>query len=190
MEVSEGQKLGAVTLLVLCLLYYGISVHLAGQPVTEPPLPWGDQGPESLTVGVKGSRAEGVYFIPAGTTLGRLTEIVGIPEADRLLSHPEQRVSDGSLLLISDSGAVTAAEMEASLRLSLGLKVDLNRASAGDLSLVPGIGERTAEEIIRLRREKGTFGDISDLMAVPGIKEKRLNGLKPYLMVTRAPERI
>jgi competence protein ComEA len=78
-------------------------------------------------------------------------------------------------------------EISAARRLALGLPVDLNRASEGDLSLVPGIGERMAVQIVQLRIERGEFRNLSDLMAVPGIKEKKLNGLKGYLIVRRAP---
>jgi competence protein ComEA len=67
----------------------------------------------------------------------------------------------------------------------LGLRIDLNRASEKDLSLVPGIGDRMAAQIMRLRLEKGEFRDLSDLVMVPGIKEKKLNSLKDYLMVRR-----
>ena len=52
---------------------------------------------------------------------------------------------------------------------------------------MPGIGDRMAAQIVQLRLEKGAFRDLSDLAAVPGIKEKKLNSLKDYLMVRRAP---
>lgn len=183
MAVIEQQKLGALALLALCLLYYAISLVDAGQPALEPAIPWGRQEPGSLTVGVSGGRAEGIYFIPRGTRFAQLPEIVGIPEIAAGLHSREQRVPDGALLSISSAGVITVGEMGAATRLALGLRLDLNRASAEDLLLVPGIGERMAAQIINLRLERGGFGDIADLLALPGIKEKRLKNLAGYLMV-------
>ena len=183
MVVFEQQKLGALALLALCLLYYAVSLVDAGRPALEPAIPWGRQEPGSLTVGVSGGRAEGIYFIPRGTRLAQLPEIVGIPEIAAGLHGREQRVPDGALLSIPSAGVITIGEMGAATRLALGLRLDLNRASAEDLLLVPGIGERLAAQIINLRLAKGGFGDIEELLAVPGIKDKRLKNLAGYLMV-------
>jgi competence protein ComEA len=106
-----------------------------------------------------------------------------MPEGHSRLRSPDRGISDGALLVISPAGEVTIGEMSAAGRLALGLRVDLNRALEEDLSLVPGIGDRMAAQIIQLRLEKGAFRDLSDLMTVPGIKEKKLNSLKDYLMV-------
>lgn len=195
MVVSEGQKFGALAVLTLCLFYYGFSLLHAWQPamgtpcgkMSPSPIPWGSQGPESVAVEVKGSRAEGVYFIPKGMTLGHISEVAGIPEGHERLPDPGRVISDGALVAVSPAGAVTIGEMSAAKRLALGLRIDLNLASEGDLSLVPGIGNRMAAQIVRLRLKNGEFHDLSDLTAVPGIKEKKLNSLKDYLTVRRVP---
>jgi DNA uptake protein ComE-like DNA-binding protein len=44
-----------------------------------------------------------------------------------------------------------------------------------------------AYQIIQLRKQKGAFRDLSDLTAVSGIKEKKLNGLKGYLIAGQVP---
>lgn len=187
MLVSEGQKLGALTVLMLSLFYYGFSLFQARQPVPESPIPWGRQEAEGVAIEVRGGRAEGIYFMPQGTALDQISKVVGMPEGDARLRSPERGISDGALLAISPAGEATLGEMAAARRLALGLRIDLNRASEGDLSLVPGIGDRMAAQIVQLRLEKGGFHDLADLVAVPGIKEKKLNSLKDYLMVRRAP---
>ncbi|MBU1965662.1 MAG: helix-hairpin-helix domain-containing protein [Proteobacteria bacterium] len=195
MVVSEGQKLGALAVLILCLFYYGFSLLHARQPgtgtscgkVSPSPIPWGRQEPESVAIQVRGSRADGIYFMPQGTGLAQIFKAAGIPEDHLVTGSPDREISDGALLAISPSGEVAIAEMDAAARLALGLRIDLNRASEGDLTLVPGIGQRMASQIMQLRLEKGAFRDLSDLTAVPGIKEKKLNSLKDYLMVKQAP---
>jgi len=191
MLVSEGQKLGALAVLMLSLFYYGFSLLHSRQPGTgtpcgkmsPSPIPWGRQESESMAIEVRGSRAEGIYFMPKGTAFEHISKVVGMPEGHSVLRSPDRGISDGALLVISPAGEVTIGEMSAAGRLALGLRVDLNRASAEDLSLVPGIGDRMAAQIIQLRLENGAFRDLSDLAAVPGIKEKKLNSLKDYLMV-------
>jgi len=195
MLVSEGQKLGALAVLMLSLFYYGFSLLQARQPDMGTPcgkmspsaIPWGRQESESVAIEVRGGRAEGIYFMPKGTAFDHISKVAGMPEGSERLRSPERGISDGALLVISPAGEMTIGEMSAAGRLALGLRIDLNRASEGDLSLVPGIGDRMAAQIMQLRLEKGEFRDLSDLLAVPGIKEKKLNSLKDYLMVRRAP---
>lgn len=187
MVVSEGQKLGALALLILSLLYYGFSLLHARQPAPESPFLWGRQGPESVAIEIRGGRAEGIYFMPKGTAFDQIYKIAGIREGHSRLRSPDRGISDGTLLTISPAGEVIIAEMSAAKKLALGLRIDLNRASEGDLSLVPGIGDQMAAQIVQLRLEKGAFREITELMTVPGIKEKKLNSLKDYLVVKEAP---
>jgi len=187
MLVSEGQKLGALAVLMLALFYYGFSLLHARQAVPESPIPWGRQESESMTIEVRGSGAEGIYFMPKGTAFDQVSRVAGMPEGHSRLDSPDRGISDGALLMISPAGEVNIGEMSAAGKLALGLRVDLNSASEGDLSLVPGIGDRMAAQIVQFRLEKGAFRDFSDLAAVPGIKEKKLNSLKDYLMVRRVP---
>lgn len=57
-------------------------------------------------------------------------------------------------------------------------KIDLNRADAATLESLPGIGPVKAREIIRYRRENGTFGDWEELLEVKGIGEKTLEKIR------------
>jgi competence protein ComEA len=63
-------------------------------------------------------------------------------------------------------------------------KVNINQASADQLSLLPRIGEKVAERIVAYRKEHGTFGRPEQLMEVKGIGEKLFLVLKPYLTVS------
>jgi competence protein ComEA len=65
--------------------------------------------------------------------------------------------------------------------------VDINRASAEELQKLPDIGPAFARRIIEERAKK-PFEKIEDLRRVPGIKEKRLESLRPYVTVNGARE--
>ncbi len=61
--------------------------------------------------------------------------------------------------------------------------VDLNTAKLEDLLGIPDMRENVALAIIRMR----PFEKLEDLLRVPGIKEKRLELMRPYLTLTKAP---
>lgn len=193
--VSEGQKLGALAVLLLSIVHYG-ALHIdAGQSgagggrgdISSASLQWGRPHGESIAIEISGSRSDGIYFVPRGTRFEKITEISGIRDVGSGPRGSQAVVSEGALFELSDKGAWVVKEMPAGRMLALGLRLDVNRVSEEDLLLVPGVGEKTAAAIIGLRKEKGQFRDISELAEVSGIKEKRLAMLKDYLAIKGAP---
>jgi competence ComEA-like helix-hairpin-helix protein len=61
-----------------------------------------------------------------------------------------------------------------------GQKLDLNRASAQELTLVPGIGPKLAERIVAERTRKGGFAKLADLRAVRGVGPKTLARIESF----------
>lgn len=61
--------------------------------------------------------------------------------------------------------------------------VNLNTATAAQLDLLPGIGEKAAKRIIE-HRSKTPFAKIDDLRKVKGFGVKKLEKLKSFLTVT------
>jgi competence protein ComEA len=68
-------------------------------------------------------------------------------------------------------------------RFLLGERVDVNRAGIPELSGLPGISDPIAREIARERAERGRFRRPEDLLAVRGIKEKRLKKILPFIAI-------
>ena len=66
--------------------------------------------------------------------------------------------------------------------------IDVNTASTEELEVVPGIGPKTAETIIKYRDAFGPFENINELIEVPGIGEKKLEKFKEYLEVKNIKE--
>ena len=66
----------------------------------------------------------------------------------------------------------------------LGRPVDLDRATAEDLSAVPGIGPGLAGEVVRDREERGPFHGPDALQRVRGIGPARMKQARPFLRVT------
>ena len=61
--------------------------------------------------------------------------------------------------------------------------VNLNTATAEQLSTIPGVGPKTAERIIQYRQKNGGFKKIEDLMNVSGVGEKSFLKMKPLITV-------
>lgn len=62
-------------------------------------------------------------------------------------------------------------------------RIDLNSADQAALETLPRIGPALAERIISWRDENGRFQTVDDLLAVPGIGEKLLEGLRDGVRV-------
>jgi comEA protein len=65
--------------------------------------------------------------------------------------------------------------------------IDVNAASALELTALPGIGPVRAEAIVRLRDERGAFGSIDELLDVKGIGPVTLERLRPLVAAGGRP---
>lgn len=61
-------------------------------------------------------------------------------------------------------------------------KVSLSKADAAALTTIPGVGEKTAAQIISFRESNGPFESIEDVMKIPGIKEAKFAQMKDYVV--------
>ena len=76
--------------------------------------------------------------------------------------------------------ALVAAPLVAS---ALSGVVNVNTASAEELSVLPGVGPARARAIVELRQQRGGFKRIEDLLEVKGIGEAGLAKLKPFVAI-------
>jgi competence protein ComEA len=61
--------------------------------------------------------------------------------------------------------------------------LDLNTATIEQLEQLPGVGPTTAKAIVQFREKSGPFHRVEDLLAIRGITKKRLEKLRPYVIV-------
>ena len=191
MQVSEGQRLGALIVLIASLfIYFGALLH-ERHPFPISPLSWGNQGPGMIAVELSGKPgADGIYFLPEATALTELQRITGHEVTGENPGFAlAQRSADPALSVSLAGGMLKISDMSSVTRLALGLPVDINRATEEEFTLVPGIGESLAYQIVQLRNLRGAFERLEDLTDVPGIKGKKLQSLEKYLFVGPAPSR-
>ena len=60
--------------------------------------------------------------------------------------------------------------------------VDINKESAGELMLLPGVGKTIAQRIVTFREKHGPFTSIQQLNHIAGISHKTLNRFKAFLL--------
>ena len=61
-------------------------------------------------------------------------------------------------------------------------KVDINSADWSEIVVLPGVGEKLARAIVECRQSNGPFDTMEEIREVPGIGEKKLQKLKPFLL--------
>jgi competence ComEA-like helix-hairpin-helix protein len=61
--------------------------------------------------------------------------------------------------------------------------LDLNTASREQLEALPGVGPKTAADILREREENGPFGSLDDLTRVPSLSAALVNKLRALVRV-------
>ncbi len=71
-------------------------------------------------------------------------------------------------LSVSADGGRLGFCREERLNFLAGRKMDLNRASAGELMLIKGVGEKTARAAIEARRQRGRLENMAELSGAGG----------------------
>ncbi len=61
--------------------------------------------------------------------------------------------------------------------------VNINTATAEELTAINGIGATKAAAIVEYREANGNFSAVEDLLLVPGIGEKTLEAIRDYIYV-------
>lgn len=144
-------------------------------------------------------RRPGLYALPIGSRVadalqaaGGLTKDAAIGDmalADTLEDGQTVRVPDNSKPQgVAGSIRAGLGGLRQSLRRprateSISRRINLNRASAGDLDRLPGIGPGLAARILAYRAKTGGFQSVEELREVGGIGEKRLARLAPLLEI-------
>lgn len=113
----------------------------------------------------------GAGIVAVGVMVVALSMVVAVP----LSAFEVRRGSDGG------------EQRPNSGRSAYHLVVDINRDSWQRLSLVPGIGEKTAITIVEWRDRLGGFRSVDDLLRISGIGPRKLDRWRPYLTLSTRP---
>jgi len=111
------------------------------------------------------------------TSILHPTRALGVPVAQG--AGPAPAAPAGS----ADAGAARSPGLTADG------KVILNLANAEQLQLLPGVGPKRAEAILKLRARVGRFRHVRDLLRVRGIGPKRLQRMQGQVVLDAPSEK-
>lgn len=145
--------------------------------------------PEGLYVHVLGEvAAPGLYIVDPDARLVDALAAAGgtLESADLQAVNLARPLSDGEQIVVPKMGAEpSAGAPEGGVGGAVGTDgvVNLNTADQAALETLPRIGPALAQRIIDWRDENGRFRAVDDLLAVPGIGEKLLAGMREKVRV-------
>ena len=138
-----------------------LAIHVAGEVVSSGvhELPAGSRVIDAITA------AEGPT---SSAELDALNLAAFLADGDRIYVPSLEEV-DGDSLLVLEQG--------------VGASININRASAGELEALPGVGPATADQIVRDREANGPFASVDDLTRVSGIGPATVEKLRDLASV-------
>ncbi len=119
------------------------------------------------------------YYL--GTSSSGTLRINTTPIPPSTTQTADPNAADGTEDIAFLPAATEAAPTEAQLL------IDLNTATMDELMLLDGVGEKTAQNILSYREQHGGFTDISQLLEVSGIGEKKYAAIRDHVTVS-APQ--
>ncbi len=132
-------------------------------------------------------RRPGLYSYDRPPSIGRVLEDGGGPsgEAEAAALRADEVLPGETRLTVSvaASRGLSFERGPFSVRALwiLGRPIPVNQATVEELDAVPGIGPGLARRIVERRETQGPFAELEELQQIPGVGEKTLEKLHPYL---------
>ncbi len=140
-----------------------------------------DAEPELIIVHLAGAvKNPGVYHLPTGSRVYELLEAGGgfNEDADYETLNQARPLLDGEQIYVRRAGETPANGSSAAPS-----KININHATAAELTELPGIGEVRAEQIVNHREKHGFFSDPTEIMDVSGIGEATFNNIAGLITI-------
>lgn len=124
----------------------------------------------------------GVYYLEEGSRLYELLDICGgiTDEADISSLNLAKKLCDSDMITINkkqEENTYSVENVE-----NYNEKININTATKEELKSLDGIGEQTAQKIIKYRQET-KFLQIEDLLNVSGVGESKFESIKDDICV-------
>lgn len=161
---------------------------------TAPPIVIEDAaGLRPVVVDVRGAvEAPGVYELPPGARVQDAILAAGglSPDADLSTVNLARRLRDEEvvvLLRLPEPGSTPEVAVSDGVAGApsgdIPARININTATLAELDVLPGVGEVTAERIVRFREENGPFRSVDDLIHVEGISDRTIDEFRDQVTV-------
>ena len=151
---------------------------------------------KEIVVHVAGAvQTEGIIFLQEGDRISEAIEKAGgtTEEADMSQINLATQLEDGMKVYIPKKGEEVETQTASQINLAQETtkqntqkqtsKININKATQGELETLPGIGPSTASKIVAYREENGKFGSIENIKDVSGIGDAKYNSIKDLITI-------
>jgi len=147
---------------------------------------------EKIVVHIEGEVVSpGVYELEDDTRVFDVIEAAGglLKTADRRKINLAKKIVDEEYIYIPNENDENAAfqNMNSISTITNSNEnrslININKASAGELKALSGVGDVLANRIIEYRSEKGVFKSVEDLKNVSGIGDKKFSEIKDKVTI-------
>jgi len=185
-QFSRSQAVIAVLVALFLLALYGWREWTAPHRQKHAP----PSVPIPVVVQVSGKvRSPAAYDFPHPVSVAQAVARAGglLPGLEADSRWNELLVEHGERIEVGADAAgratLSLGQMPASSLLVLGIPADLNRVSAADLALIPGVSRSLGERIVAERARRGGYRSLEELDEVKGVGPATLERLNTYLVV-------
>ena len=123
---------------------------------------------------------EGVYELDIGSRIANAIEAAGGTKETANLRNVNlaYELEDGEKIYIPNINETENEILDTEKEEHKETEININKANIKELQELSGVGESTAESIIKYREENGKFNTIEEIMNVPGIGENKFENIK------------
>ena len=175
------KKLAVIVLLLIIIAGFILLIVNPAKPTEIVITPGSDV--RDYQFGIFGAvRDPGYYSADGPIRIADAVDIAGgtAENADIENAHLAKWIGDGETIIIPTAGPYRPTMTPLG---ETAVIVDLNQAGLEELMKLPGIGEKRAGDIIRLREQKGGFSSKEEILEISGISEKLLESIYDQLIV-------
>lgn len=147
---------------------------------------------EKVCVHVVGSvQKPGMYELSGGARVSDAVEAAGgfTDDANQQSVNLARELTDGEQIVVGSTQEAAAAQAGSSEQTGSSAaasgdgRVNINTASAEELTTLDGVGDATASKIIAYREANGSFSSIEEIKEVSGIGDKKFEAMKDHITV-------
>ncbi|MCR5175649.1 MAG: ComEA family DNA-binding protein [Anaerovibrio sp.] len=141
---------------------------------------------ENFAVYVCGAvKNPGVVLLSPASRVSDAVNICGgvLPNADTEKINMAQPIKDGMQITVPAKGNPQAGNTDGKKADTAERRININQASAEELTQIPGVGKATAQRIIEYRNQNGRFTAVEDLMKIKGIGKAKFKKIEPKVTI-------
>lgn len=114
-------------------------------------------------------------------------EVIEFEKTGNIIEKDNQRYMEKDSVVIDQENDIRNAEKE-SINKEAGKensnkKININKVDKNELLSIPGVGEVTAEKIVKYRKDNGNFKTIDDIKKVDGIGDSKFEKMKTRITI-------